>query len=300
MADMRPWLNYHHLQYFAAIVEEGGLVPAAKRLGVSHPTVSEQVKKLESALSLKLFERLGRRLQLTQDGELVYGYATQIFGVGSALLDAVEGRRAGQGVLARIGVDSGLAKLLVRQVLLPLLGEFEEAPQLRCVENTHERLMARLRAHELDVVLSDSPADPVLGEPATSHLLAASGAAFFATPALRAELGGSFPECLDGAPLLVPLAGTRFRRELERWLLEQGLRVRIAGEVEDSGLLKALGQSGCGVFVMPAVLQREICRQYGVVRVGTTDDVEARVFAIATATPEANATVRALFQSHGL
>ena len=76
------WLNYHHLQYFTAIVEEGGLAAAAKRLGVSHPTVSEQLRKLEEQLGLRLFERRGRRLELTENGRVVYGFAEQIFGMG--------------------------------------------------------------------------------------------------------------------------------------------------------------------------------------------------------------------------
>ena len=50
------WLNYHHLHYFWLVVREDGIVPAAKKLRVSHPTVSTQVKRLEEALDEQLFD----------------------------------------------------------------------------------------------------------------------------------------------------------------------------------------------------------------------------------------------------
>ena len=94
MADILTQLNFHHLACFVAVVEEGGIVPAAARLHVSHPTVSEQVKKLEQHMDIRLFEGRGRKLQLTENGKMVYNFASQIFGTGSSLLSAVEGRRA--------------------------------------------------------------------------------------------------------------------------------------------------------------------------------------------------------------
>ncbi|MFK8003038.1 MAG: LysR family transcriptional regulator, partial [Polyangiales bacterium] len=131
---MTDWLNYHHLLYFTNVVEEGGLAAAAKRLGVTHPTVSEQIKKLEEHLGLTLFHRRGRRLHLSDDGKMVYSFAGQIFGIGSALLDAVEGRRSGHTVLCRIGVDSVLPKLVVSRALAPIVDSLGDALRLRCVE----------------------------------------------------------------------------------------------------------------------------------------------------------------------
>ncbi|MEO0651641.1 MAG: LysR family transcriptional regulator, partial [Planctomycetota bacterium] len=96
MTDRWAQLNYHHLLYFHLVVEEGGLAPAAERLGISHPTISEQLKKLEAQLGLRLFERRGRKLHLTEDGALVHEHARELFGVGAALMDAVDARRTGQ------------------------------------------------------------------------------------------------------------------------------------------------------------------------------------------------------------
>ncbi|MEM7516662.1 MAG: LysR family transcriptional regulator [Planctomycetota bacterium] len=297
MTDKWLWLNYHHLLYFLTVVEEGGLVPAGERLHVSHSTVSEQLKKLETHLQVKLFERRGRKLQLTEDGTFVHGYARQLFGVGAALVEAVEARRSGRVVLCRVGIDSVIAKLLVRSLLAPMLDAVGDALHIRCIEDEREPLIAQLVSRRLDVVLSDARPHMV-SSAVQGRVLARSPISFFAAPQLARELEGEFPASLQGAPMLVPLAMTRLRLELERWFGERGLRPRIVGEIEDSGLLKAFGQEGRGVFAMPAAVREDVEKQYGVVHLGTVDSVRARVFALTTETSDSNAAVRALLAAH--
>lgn len=300
MTDKWMWLNYHHLLYFALVVEEGGLLPAAERLGVSHPTISEQLKKLEAQLGVRLFERRGRKLQLTEDGAVVHGHARELFGIGAALMEVVEARRSGRTVLARVGIDSVLAKLLVRQLLAPMLDASGEGLHLRCVEDEREQLISQLLARRLDVVLSDAPSH-LQGNVVRTSLLTHSPIAFFASPELAAEmdLERGFPRALDGAPFLVPFAMTRQRRELERWLGEHRVRPRIVAEIADSGLLKAFGQDGRGVFAMPEAVRQEVERQYDVVCIGASASVEARVFALTTEASETNPAVRTLLDAHG-
>ena len=287
------WLNYHHLLYFVLVVEEGGLVPAAERLGVSHSTVSEQLKKLEVQLGLKLFDRRGRKLHLTEDGAVVHEHAREMFGIGAELLEAVEARREGRNVLGRVGIDSVLAKLLVRQLLAPVMDEVGDALHLRCVEDDREALISQLISRRLDVVLSDAPTQMHSGLVQTT-LLIAGGVAFFGAAELAESRLRDFPASLDGAPFLMPLAMTRLRRELERWMGEQRLRPKVVAEIEDSGLLKAFGQSGHGIFVMPAAVRDEVERQYEVRCIGVVEDVEARVFAMTTEAGAENPAVRAL------
>ncbi len=273
-------LNYHHLLYFATVVEERGLVPAARRLRVSHPTVSEQVHKLEDRLGLRLFERRGRRLELTEHGRMVYGYAEQIFGMGAALLDAVEGRRLGRAVTCRVGVDSVLPKLEVRRVLSPVMDELGDALSLRVTEDERDRLVDQLKARQLDVVLSDASAPSTSDRDTESSLLRSSELTLFAAPSLASRLPGIFPESLDGAPFLLPMRGTRKRRELERWMSEHRIRPRVVAEMEDSALVKAFGQDGRGVFAMPTEVEADVVAQYGVLALGVAVGVQARVFAI--------------------
>jgi LysR family transcriptional regulator, transcriptional activator of nhaA len=81
-------------------------------------------------------------------------------------------------------------------------------------------------------------------------------------------------------PVVVPTDGTALRQSLDAWFDRHGVRPRIVGEIEDSGLLKAFGQAGAGVFAAPAVIEREVTRQYAVRVVGRTDEIRERYYAI--------------------
>jgi len=86
---MMEWLNYHHLRYFWTVAKEGSLARAAEKLHVSQPSISEQIRELESAFDEKLFQRDGRNNILTATGRVVFGYAEEIFALGRELMNAV-------------------------------------------------------------------------------------------------------------------------------------------------------------------------------------------------------------------
>lgn len=71
-------MDWDDLAYFISLVEEQTLTACADKLAVQHSTVSRRIKHLENDLSLKLFNRLGKRYQLTQEGEHLYAQALEI------------------------------------------------------------------------------------------------------------------------------------------------------------------------------------------------------------------------------
>lgn len=144
------WLNYHHLRYFWLVVREGGVVPASRVLGISHPTVSAQLKQLEAALGQALFDRSGRRLQLTEAGRIAYRYADEIFSLGVEFVDAVRGADVGRPAELRVGITDVMPKLVVRRLLDPAL-HLGDPVKLICQHGRHDRLLAELALHSLDV-----------------------------------------------------------------------------------------------------------------------------------------------------
>ena len=64
-------MNYQHLLYFRAVAVAGGITSAARRLRLTPPTLSAQVRVLEEALGTTLFERNARGMTLTEDGQVV-------------------------------------------------------------------------------------------------------------------------------------------------------------------------------------------------------------------------------------
>jgi LysR family transcriptional activator of nhaA len=273
------WLNYHHLLYFWVVAREGSIARATKQLRLAQPTISGQIRRLEEALGEKLFSRQGRSLRLTEIGRVVYRYADEIFGLGRELQDTLRGAPAGRPLNLVVGVADVVPKLIARRLLEPAL-RLAEPVRLVCREDKPDRLLADLALHELDLVLADAPVSPSLRIRAFSHLLGECHVVFLAVPALAAAHRRGFPRSLDGAPLLLPTENTMLRRSLDAWFTSHGIRPRIAGEFEDSALLKEFGQTGLGIFPVSSVIAKEIQAQYQVRPVGRLRDVRERYYAI--------------------
>jgi LysR family transcriptional activator of nhaA len=155
-----------------------------------------------------------------------------------------------------------------------------ETLRIVCVEDRHDKLVASLALHELDVVISDAPVMSGGGIRAFSHLLGECGISFFGSRRVAEALSGRFPKSLDGAPFLLPTDSTALRRSLDTWFEAHDVRPRIVGEFEDSALLKAFGQDGAGAFAAPAVIEKEITRQHEVRVLGRTDTIRERFYAV--------------------
>ncbi len=115
--------NYHHLRLFQMTARLGQVAQAATALHISQPAISKQIKALERALGVSLFDRVGRRLRPTPAGEIVQAYADQIFGLTEELhraLADLQGLRRGRLVVG--------ASTTVGEYLLPrALGRFRQA-----------------------------------------------------------------------------------------------------------------------------------------------------------------------------
>lgn len=273
------WLNYHHLLYFWTAAREGSIAAACRALHLTQPTVSGQIKALERALKARLFERRGRSIALTETGQLVYRYADEIFSLGRELEDVVAGRATGGGLRFTVGVADTLSKLIVHRLLEPAL-QLPEDVHLSCIDGDPDRLLAQLTLHELDLVISDYPANPRLGLRVFNHPLGDCGVTLFGTAELAGRYRRGFPGSLDGAPLLVPAGNAALRRSMDQWFEEIGIRPLIRAEFSDSALLKAFGGRGEGLFLAPTVVEDDVRRMYGVQVVGREERLRERVYAI--------------------
>jgi LysR family transcriptional activator of nhaA len=272
------WLNYHHLFYFWNVARAGSIARASEELRLAQPTISNQLKTLESSLGVKLLERQGRRLVLTDVGRTVLRYADDIFRTGRELQRAVKGLPTGQRLRLVAGVADVIPKRMAALLLQPAVDAHPDLV-LVCREGPLPQLLAALAVHELDVVIADVPASEDVKVKAFSHRLGDCGTTFFAA-ARHAGLRKGFPRSLDGAPALLPSEGTALRRALEAWFESAAIRPTVTGEFDDSALMKAFGARGLGVFPAARVLEDEIRAQYGVQVIGRVDEVKESFYAI--------------------
>jgi LysR family transcriptional activator of nhaA len=276
---LSPWLNYHHLRYFWVVAREGSLRRAAEKLHVSQPSICTQIQLLENALGEDLFRPSGRSSVLTEFGQLIYGYAEEIFTLGAEVLRAARQAPTVRSLRLHAGIVDSFPKLMSFDILRPI---FEHSPpvQLTCHEGKLPDLLAQLTTHRLDVVLADEPASPSLGGRVFNHLLSQSDVTFCAMPALARSWKGRFPRNLHGAPALLPTQNCHLRRDLEKWFRDAGIEPRIVAEFEDASLAKIVATEGCGFVAVPTAVAAEAIERYGFITLGRTRAITTAFYAI--------------------
>lgn len=272
-------LNYKHLHYFLSVARAGSVIRAAERLHLTPQTLSGQITQFEERFGVALFRRVGRRLELTEAGKLAQSYAEEIFQTGAELEDLLQNGAEERFITFRVGIADVVPKFIAHRLLAPVLA-LPEAVRLVCDEDRLDRLLAELAIHRLDLVVADRPMPPGTEIKGFSHPLGESAVAFLAAPTLAERLTGGFPECLDGAPLLLPGRDSALHVALPRWLERQGLRVHVVGEFGDSALMKAFGEGGAGVFPAAAVSVPDVMAHYRLACLGETAEIRERFFLI--------------------
>ncbi|CAG0942535.1 Transcriptional activator protein NhaR [Gammaproteobacteria bacterium] len=274
---MPAGLNYRHLHHFWIVAQEGSLAGASRRLGVQHSTLSSQLRSLEAALGGRLLLRRPRGVRLTPRGEVVRGYCDQIFRLGGELLEAAQAQAPAPGRLY-LGMLPSVSRSLLHETLRPPLSA-EAATRLEVAVGDAGTLCGELIAGRLHAVITDRlPLRAAHGD-IHAHLIGQSRIGLYGTRRLAERYRPGYPDSLDGAPLLLPAAGS-LREALASWFAEEGIRPRIAAEIDDVPLLKGLAARGQGLAPIGRWLGEDARRRFGLMQVGLVPGVFARLYVL--------------------
>ncbi|MBM95540.1 MAG: transcriptional activator NhaR [Oceanospirillaceae bacterium] len=288
-------LNYKHLLYFHTVADQGSVQKAAERLNVTPQTISGQLKYLEDDMGTELFTKSGRSLTLTDAGQVAFDYTRQIFQLGEELQEVMQLGIDNRPTEFRVGIVDALPKSIAHQLLKPALALPGEM-RLICHEEQMSALLGELAVHQLDLVLADSAIPSGMNIRCFNHLLGRSQMACFATQELASRYSDKpFPQSLQQAPVLLPTdSASGLRTQLLSWLNRSAISVRIAGEFDDSALLKAFGSQGHGYFFAPEVIREEICQKYEVECVGLVEELVQEFYALSAERKIAHQGVHAI------
>ena len=274
-------INFKHLHYFWVVAKQGGVMRASENLHITPQTISGQIRLLEDQLGHALFEKVGRNLELTNTGRRVLGYADDIFSLGYELEENVKNASKDRAQLLRVGVADVVPKSIAYRLLEPAL-HLKEPVRFMCKENSLESLLGDLALHKLDIVIADGPIPHRLGVKGYNHTLGECGITFLAAPDLAKTIGPDFPSNLTGKPFLMPSDLSLVQSQLLQWLDRYNIFPNIVGEFDDSALMKAFGQAGTGVFVVPSAIAKEVSSQYNVQVIGKTNEIKEQFYSITT------------------
>lgn len=246
-------LNYHHLYYFWSVARIGRLTEAARRLNVSPSALSTQIRQLEESAGQALFQRRGRRLELTEAGRIALAYADDIFRRGEELTAVLSaGARPGREIV-RIGAVATLSRNFQEAFIAPLL----DRPEVQFVlqSGRMEDLLRRLETHALDLVLSNVAVRGDHDHPWRSRRIARQRVSVVGKP--RSGRRFRLPQDLHDVELVLPASGSDIRTSFDMLCEQWGLRPHIRAEVDDMALLRLLARDTDALAVLPRVVVRD-------------------------------------------
>ena len=250
-------LNYHHLRYFHAIVLEGSLTRAAESLNVAQSALSIQLKKLEESLGCALFDRQHKSLKLTEEGRMVLDYAKTIFRTGEEMLATLQNRSGRYSNVLRVGAVSTLSK----NFQLSFLREALEDTELEVVIHSAStsELFNQLRAHNIDLVLSNSPVPRDHERRLHSQLVDNQAVSLVGPKKFKKRHTFRFPEDLRGVPMVWPSMESNIRARFDLIMERAGIAPLIAAEADDMAMLRLIArETECIALVPPVVVHDEL------------------------------------------
>lgn len=241
-------LNYSHLRYFREVAALGNLTRAAERLNLSQSALSTQIKQLELRLGHDLFERVGRKLILTEAGRIALDHAERIFETGDELVASLD-QSARPDQPLRIGAVSTLSRNFQIAFLRKALGP--GAPHLTLMSGDMAGLLRQLNDLSMDVVLTTEP--PIEAE--TGRLQARLIDQQAVKLIGRCELlrGHTLRDLIETAPLIVP-TDNRIRQGLSELAHKLNVTPHIFADVDDMAMVRLLTVEGAGVALAPTVV----------------------------------------------
>jgi len=238
-------LNPDQLRTFLAVVETGSLSAAARRLNLTQPAISLQIRELEARAGVPLLERLGRRTAPTAAGETLVVHARRIAAEIDAALEAM--RRHRDGALGRVRLGSGLS---VATYLLPTVLKRLRATrpdlEITVAVGTAEDIARRLLANDFDLAIINLPVD----DRGLDVELLRQDAAVAVFPA-----GAELPDTVTPAdvarfPLILDERRSRLAMLTAAWFEAGGLRPKPVMELGSFTAIRSMVEAGLGASIM--------------------------------------------------
>lgn len=239
-------MTIRHLKTFCAVCEEGGVTRAAEKLCVAQPSVSQTIGELERYYGVSLFDRVGRRLVLTPEGERLRVKAQEAIASFSEFEEAARDTNARHVIRIGSSVTAG-------QMVLPRL--------IAAIEATLDRAECRAIADSaaaVEQLVEEGSLDFALVEGSVSRALAAE--AVFSDRLMAVCSAGMkikntlSPAELVSLPLLLRRRGSASRDLFDERLSALGLKAQPKLSSSSNSVLLAAAREGLGVAVLPEAL----------------------------------------------
>jgi len=246
-------MDLRHLRTFVTVAEQGSVSKASLRLRIAQPALSRQIIDLEEELRLKLFDRVGRRLVLTRDGEQLLAGSRGVLGQAAQLAEQAHQLRDG---------DAGLLKLaaspqIIESMLSRFLRRYNQVypkVQVKLLEAVGRDQLTMLERGDIDIaigLLGALHAERCFAH----HQLPGVDVLAACHPSLRLGRRGAIEiTALAKFPLLLLDSTYAFRKSFDVACAVAGLEPNVVMESRAPHTLLALAEAGHGVAIIPTAV----------------------------------------------
>ena len=270
-------LNLKHLFYFWRVAKEGSLTRTSEQIHTSQSALSTQIRQLETRIGKPLFDRHGRRLELTATGQRVFAYADGMFELGQQMLGWLDGRSEGS-VRARVGSVATMSRNFQVNWLRPL---FADASVVLSVDSgSLDELVARLLRHQLDVVLANEPVPSDPAQPVSSRFLGSQVISLVGRAERWAGTTLAVPNDLDGVEVALPSTHHSVRTQFDALCFAAGVTPNLRAEIDDMTMLRLVARDSGWITVLPEVVVQDELRSGVLVNVGQSSQLTEHFYAI--------------------
>jgi len=269
------------MRLFVQVVEEQSFTVVARKLGISQPAVSNQMRALEDKLGVKLLYRKGKGFALTPEGETVYRHALHILDECSELMREIGGSEKLMNGKVHIGASHIPGEYLLPSYLAPFRALYPEIKFKLSIGDSLE-MAEKVLAHEVDFAVVGAIFDT---EKLTSEFWLKDELVFVVSREHPLSAGQSIDlSMLKEYPMIIRETGSGHRRSFEEALTKLGLELNdfdVALEVGSTEAVKNAVRSGLGYsFLSTHALNA--CETQGLVQLSVKDFKIERGFYLLT------------------
>lgn len=238
-------MTLRHLEIFRTVCAQESITAAAAHLSMTQPAVSIAIRELEAFYQTQLFNRMNRRIYITDAGRLLLQYADSISG---QLEESIEALRS-QHILRklRLGVNATAGETQLVQLLQKLRAAVEP-PDLQIIVDNSLSIEQQLMKNEIDLAIIDELSRPGQW---TSTVLFSDTMVVAAAPGMLPDSGRITIRELSRMNLLLREPGSGSRKCVEAVFGRHGCPIVPAAESASTMTLLNLAEAGFGAAILP-------------------------------------------------
>lgn len=268
-------INFNHLYYFLTIAKEGSIVKASRILNMTQPALSHQLKNLELDLGFKLFDRVGKRLVINEQGEVVQDYANKIFRQSEEMMAYLNSDHEESVKILRVGVVNWLSKDEIYNFIKPLL--FNQNIHVEVYSKSIEELLNEVENDHIDVALCDAPYSDRRKD-LTGHFI--SNDPIVCVAKSKDQFKGKFPGCLTNKKIVNYSVTCLLGDYIDQFIRKNDLEVQNVGSFSDIGLLRVTVENAPIAAFLPKSVVKQSLKRKDLVTLGTLKDYQFSLWAV--------------------